>query len=61
MREMDAIKAIMKIDTDYHMSPRFYSRFRSLNTDIIIKMIKKVPLIIKAMGSRQWEKLKDFM
>ena len=61
MREMDAIKAIMKIDTDYHMSPRFASRSWSLNTDIIIKMIKKDPLIIKAMGSRQWDRLKDFI
>jgi hypothetical protein len=61
MGEMKAIKAIMKIDTDYHMSPRFASRSWSLNTDIIIKMIKKDPLIIKAMGSRQWDRLKDFI
>jgi hypothetical protein len=61
MREMDAIKAIMKIDTDYHMSPRFASRASSLNTDIIIKMIKKDSLIVKAMDRNQWNRLKHFI
>jgi len=61
MREMDAIKAIMKIDTDYHMSPRFASRSSSLNTVIIIKMINKDPLIIKTIGRKQWNRLKHFI
>ena len=61
MREMDDIKAIMKIDTDYHMSPRFASRSSSLNTVIIIKMINKDPLIVKAMDRAQWNRLKYYI
>jgi len=61
MREMDAIKAIMKIDTDYYMSPRFASRSTSIYTDIIIKMIKKDSLIIKAMDRSEWNRLKHFI
>ena len=61
MQEMKSIKSIMKIDTDYHMSPRFASRSAAINTDIIIKMIENDSLIVKAMDKNQWKRLKHFI
>ena len=61
MREMLNHKAIMKIDSNYHMSPRFLSRSNSIDSDIIIKMIKIDPLIIKAMDKGTWNRLKHFI
>ena len=61
MREMDDIKAIMKIDGDYYMNPRFALRSKGIDTDIIIKMIKIDPLIKKAMSRTQWNRLKYYI
>jgi len=55
------IKAIMKIDTNYYMSPRVASRSKSIDTDIIIKMIEIDSLIIKAMDKGTWNRLKHFI
>ena len=51
----------MKIETDYHMSPRFASRSRGIDTDIIIKMIKIDPSIIEAMNRSEWNRLQHFI
>ena len=61
MREMLIHKAIMKIDGNYYMNPRFLSRSKSIDSDIIIKMIKKDSLIIKAMDKGTWNILKHFI
>ena len=61
MTKMKSINAIMKIDGDYYMNPRFASRSKGIDTDIIIKMIKKDSLIIKAMDKSQWNRLKHFI
>ena len=61
MQEMKSIKAIMKIETDYYMSPRFSSRSTGIYTDIIIKMIEKDSLIIEAMNRSEWNRLKHFI
>ena len=51
----------MKIETDYHMSPRFASRSRGIDTDIIIKMIEKDSSIIEAMNRSEWDRLKHYI
>ena len=61
MQEMKSIKAIMKIETDYYMSPRFASRSRGIDTDIIIKMIEKDSSIIEAMNRSEWNRLKHYI
>ena len=61
MTKMKAINAIMKIDGDYYMNPRFASRSKDIDTDIIIKMIKIDPLIKKAMKEEIWKRLKYFL
>ena len=61
MQDMKSIKAIMKIDTDYYMSPRFASRSTGIYTDIIIKMIKKDSSIIEAMNRSEWNRLKHYI
>ena len=61
MQEMKSIKAIMKIDTDYYMSPRFASRSPRIYTDIIIKMIEKDSSIIEAMNRSEWNRLKHYI
>ena len=61
MQDMKSIKAIMKIDTDYYMSPRFASRSTGIYTDIIIKMIEKDSLIIEAMNRSEWNRLQHFI
>ena len=61
MQEMKSIKAIMKIETDYYMNPRFASRSRGIDTDIIIKMIEKDSSIIEAMNRSEWNRLKHYI
>ena len=61
MAKMMSINAIIKIDGDYYMNPRFASRSKGINTDIIIKMIKIDPLIKKAMNKAIWKRLKYFL
>jgi len=61
MQEMKSIKAIMKIETDYYMSPRFASRSTGIYTDIIIKMIEKDSSIIEAMNRSEWDRLKHYI
>ena len=61
MQEMKSIKAIMKIETDYYMSPRFASRSTGIDTDIIIKMIEKDSSIIEAMNRSEWNRLQHFI
>ena len=61
MQEMKSIKAIMKIETDYYMSPRFASRSTGIYTDIIIKMIEKDSSIIEAMNRSEWNRLKHYI
>ena len=61
MQEMKSIKAIMKIETDYYMNPRFASRSTGIYTDIIIKMIEKDSLIIEAMNKSEWNRLQHFI
>ena len=61
MQEMKSIKAIMKIETDYYMNPRFVLRSRGIDTDIIIKMIEKDSSIIEAMNRSEWNRLKHYI
>jgi len=61
MTKMMSINAIIKIDGDYYMNPRFASRSKGIDTDIIIKMIKIDPLIKKAMNKAIWKRLKYFL
>ena len=61
MTKMKSINAIIKIDGDYYMNPRFASRSKGIDTDIIIKMIKIDPLIKKAMSRTQWYRLKYYI
>ena len=61
MQEMKSIKAIMKIETDYYMNPRFASRSTGIYTDIIIKMIEKDSSIIEAMNRSEWNRLKHYI
>lgn len=60
MRKMLIHKVIMKIDVNYHMNPRFLSRSNAIDSDIIDKMIKIDPLIIKAIDEGTWNRLKHF-
>ena len=61
MKKMKSIKAIMKIDGDYFINPRFASRSVGIDSDIIIKMIKIDSIIKKEMPKAQWNRLKHFI
>ena len=59
--EMKNINAILRIDSAYHMSPRFGSRSKGIAVEIVEKMIKIDPLIVKAISEKEWDRLKNFI
>ena len=53
IKRMKQLKAILRIDCQYYISPKFASRSNGLHSDIVIKMIEIDPSIKREIDEKQ--------
>ena len=61
IREMRELKAIMKINKCYYLNPRFAMRSKSIDSEIIVEMVKIDPKIIKKLNKKEFKILKHYI